>query len=332
MASAAIGTTSILTPRADFAISTRRRLKNHLWWVLCGLGLALLVIPVVWILVGVIGKGVSVFHWSELTTTTQGIGLSNTIVGTLVIMVGVAIVAGLVGMSGGIYLAEFASPNAFSTILRSASEVLSGIPSIVFGYCGYLALVVGLHWGYCLLPAVIVVSMLVVPYVMKATELSLNQVPLAYREGAEGLGMSKVYLLRRVILRAALPGILTGIIIALAISVGETAPLLYTAGFTNAYPSFALIHNHPVGYLTYAVYSFIEVPQQSIVNLAYVAALLLVVLVMILILASRVIVRVSQKYAPNRAMGRPSRGERRAAREHAAGMVTASLAEGHSRQ
>lgn len=331
MGAATLGSGTYGSSTHDFSISTIRRVRNHLWWALCGLGLLLVVAPVVWILIGVLGKAVSVWHWSDLTTTTQGIGVSNAIVGTLVIMVGVAIVAGLIGVAGGIYLAEYASPTFFSTMLRSASEVLAGIPSIVFGYCGYLTLVVGLHWGFSLLPAVIVVAMLVVPYVIKATELSLTQVPLAYREGAEGLGMSKIYLLRRVILRAALPGILTGIIIALAISIGETAPLLYTAGFTNAYPKFALIHQ-PVGYLTYAVYNFIEYPTQSVVNLSYVASLILVVLVLVLILGTRLIVRFTQKYAPNRAVGRPSRAERRAARELAAGQVTTQLAAGHLRQ
>jgi phosphate transport system permease protein len=227
-------------------ISRARRVRSLLWWTLSGLSLALLALPVVWILVGVIAKGVSVWNWGVLVHTTSGVGgygLANAIVGTLMMTVGVAIVAGLVGISGGIYLDEFAGGGKFAAVLRSAGEVLSGIPSIVFGFCGYLTLVIGLRWNFSYLPAVIVLSMLVVPYIAKATELSLNQVLAAYREGAEGLGMSKVYLLRKIVLRSALPGMLTGLIIAPAISVGETAPLLYTAGFPNAFPSFALIGN-----------------------------------------------------------------------------------------
>jgi len=329
--SAAVTTPSGLSPGSvDFSISTVRRVRNYAWWTLCALGLLCVVAPVAWILVGVIGKGISVWHWSVLTTTTQFIGVSNSIVGTLVIMVGVGLVAGVVGVASGIYLAEIARPSIRATLLRSASEVLSGIPSIVFGYCGYLVLVIGLHWGYSLLPAVIVLGMLVVPYVTKATELSLNQVPVAYREGAEGLGMSKTYLLRKVVLRAAIPGILTGIIIALAISVGETAPLLYTAGNTNAYPSVALIH-HPVGYLTYVVFTSLENPNIQIENLSYDAAMILIVIVLLLIGTARLIVRLSQRYAPNRALGRPSRAERRAARELAAGRMTEDIAAGRMR-
>lgn len=318
-------------------ISLRRRVVNRAWWMACGLGLLFLAIPVVWILAGIVGKAASVFHWSVLTHTTSGVGgygLGNAVVGTLVMALGVAIVAGLMGISGGIYLAEFGGPGIASTFLRSASEVLSGIPSIVFGYCGYLTLVIGLGWNLSLLPGVIVLSMLVVPYISKATELALNQVPSAYREGAEGLGMSKPYLLRKIVLRSATPGILTGLIIALAISVGETAPLLYTAGFSNAYPTFALIGNHqnphPIGYLTYAAYQFIEDPDKTIQNLAYDASLLLVVLVLLLIIASRVTVRLSQRYAPNRAMGGPNRQDRRRARELAAGIGTAEASTARS--
>jgi len=146
--------------------------------------------------------------------------------------------------------------------------------------------------------------------------------------------MSKVYLLRKIVLRSALPGILTGLIIALAISVGETAPLLYTAGFTNAFPSWALIgtkqSGNPLGYLTYAAYEFIDstVPAQK--NLAYDAALILVVLVLALVLSARLIVWLSQKYSPNRAVARPNRETRRKTRELAAGRATGELANGRS--
>ena len=219
-------------PSAPPVILRRRRVTNSLWWGICGLGLAFLVAPVVWILSGVFQRGISGWRWNVLWTGPAGLGggLANDILGTLLITFGVAVIAGIVGIGTGIYLSEFCRPSIFSTVLRSASEVLSGIPSIVFGYVGYLALVIGLHWGFSLLSALIVLSMLVVPYIAKSTELALNQVPLAYREGGEALGMVKSYMLRKVVLRSAVPGILTGLVVAIAISIGETAPLLYTAG------------------------------------------------------------------------------------------------------
>jgi phosphate transport system permease protein len=114
-------------------------------------------------------------------------------------------------------------------------------------------------------------------------------------------------------MRAAIPGVLTGIIIALAISVGETAPLLFTAGNSTQYPSFQLI-KHPVGYLTYAAYTYLEAPEHSLQVLAFDAGLILVVMVLALIVISRLIVRLTQKYSPNRSMGSGGRADRQAVR------------------
>jgi phosphate transport system permease protein len=297
--------------RPAVRIDRRRRVFNSAWWVACTLALLLIVAPVVWLIEQVVGNAVSGWQWSVLTNETTGVGggLSNTIVGTVVMIVGVAILAGLVGVGSGIFIAEMC-PKRPAAILRGASEVLAGVPSIVFGYVGYVALVVYFHWGFSLGAALIVLSLLVVPYVAKATELSLSQVPLNYREGTDALGMTRSHALRRIVLRAALPGISTGIILALAISVGETAPLLYTAGFSNDMPSGALTHA-PVAYLTYAVWSFFDESTPGAVALAHDAALILIVLVLALILLARLIVRLTQRHSPDRQVS----GGRRAARK-----------------
>jgi phosphate transport system permease protein len=281
-------------------ISTSRRIRNRSRWLGCGLGLLLLIGPVVWILWGVVSKAVSGWQWSIFThaTTGTGGGLLNEILGTLVFIVGVMLLAGIVGIGCGLYISEMAPPR-IRPVLRSASEVLAGIPSIVLGYVGYVALVIGLGWGYSLYAGVIVLSVLVVPYVAKATELALSQVPLSYREGAEALGMSSSQALRKIVLRSAIPGISTGIIVALAISVGETAPLLYTAGGSIGFPQFALKHQ-PQPYLTYGAYEFWDEPSSALQALSHDAALLLVVLVLLLILIGRLIVRLTQRFAPDR--------------------------------
>jgi phosphate transport system permease protein len=280
-------------------ISTSRRIRNRSRWVACGVALLGLIGPVVWILWGVVAKAASGWRWSIFTgaTTGTGGGLLNEILGTLVFIVGVMILAGVVGIGCGLYISEMAPPR-LRPILRSASEVLAGIPSIVLGYVGYIALVVGLGWGYSLYAGVIVLSVLVVPYVAKATELALSQVPLSYREGAEALGMSSSHALRRIVLRSAIPGISTGIIVALAISVGETAPLLYTAGGSIGFTSFHFSHQ-PQPYLTYGAYEFWDEPSSKLQALSHDAALLLVVLVLLLILLGRVIVRLTQRFAPD---------------------------------
>lgn len=296
-------------------IARGRSLRNAGWWALCAACLVLVVIPVAWILWSVTSKAVAGWHWNVLTNIAggAGIGLSNAIAGTFVLMAGVGVIIAVVGIGSGIYLSEVARPGPVRTVLRGASEVLSGVPSIVFGYVGYLALVVGLHWGYSLLSALIVLSMLVVPYVAKATELALGQVPLAYREGGEALGMSRTHVLRRIVLKAAVPGIATGLILALAISVGETAPLLYTAGWTGSYPSASLIHA-PIGYLTYATFTFYDEPSAAARQLSYDAGFLLVLLVLALILAARLVTRLSQKHSPDRGTRSTGRAGRRATR------------------
>jgi phosphate transport system permease protein len=270
------------------------------------LSLILVVGPALWILIGVVANAAPHWKWSVLTTPTKGTtgGLENAILGTLILMLGVLILAGSVGILAGLHLAEMSKPRrngkAGGRVLRTASDVLAGFPSIVLGYCGYVALVVGLHWGFSLLPAVIILSIMVVPYIAKSTETALQQVATNYREGAEALGMSMGYTLRKIVLKSALPGIVTGVLIALAIAGGETAPLIYTANFTDALPTANLIHSQGFPYLTYPVFTFYNQPSVQAHYLAYDAALLLVVIVLVLLVLSRVIVARTQRHAESR--------------------------------
>ena len=270
------------------------------------LALLLVVGPALWVLIGVVARAVPHWQWSVLTTPTKGTtgGLENAIIGTLVLMAGVLVIAGTTGVLAGIHLAELAKPRRNGKpsggLLRTASDVLSGFPSIVLGYCGYVALVVGLGWGFSLLPAVLILSIMVIPYIAKSTESALRQVPDSYREGAAALGMSMGYSLRKVVLKTALPGIVTGLLIALAIACGETAPLIYTANFTNAIPGASLIHSQGFAYLTYPVYTFYNQPKAEAHYLAYDAALLLVIIVLLLLVISRIIVARTQRHSESR--------------------------------
>jgi phosphate transport system permease protein len=273
-----------------------RSAGNRLGWGSCILAVVLIAAPILSVLWGVISRAVPHWHWSVLTeaTTATGGGLSDEILGTLEIVAGVGILAGVVGILSGVYFSEYAS-GGFGSVLRGASEVLAGVPSIVLGYVGYLALVIALHWKFSLAAALIVLSALTVPYIAKSTESALRQVPTSYREGAEGLGLSPLRTLSRITMKAALPGITTGWLVAMAISVGETAPLLYTAGqFTGDGPTVHLTQV-PVSYLTFMVFNGYNSVFSGQKQLSYDAALILVVIVLLLIVTARFIVSVTQR-------------------------------------
>ena len=279
-----------------------RRVKSVMFRSFTLLALVFVLGPALWLIVGVVVKAVPHWSWGVLTHVPSGNGggLENAILGTLVIMVGVLIIAGTTGVLAGVFLSEFTGVSRKGrergTILRTGIDVLAGFPSIVLGYVGYVALVVGLHWGFSLLAALIILSLMVVPYITKATETALRQVPTSYREGAEALGMRTGYGLRKVVLRTALPGIVTGLLIAESITVGETAPLLYTAGVTNNLPNWHLVH-HPIGYLTYYVWTDWNQPLASLHYISYDASLILLVMVLSLLIVSRLVVARSKRHS-----------------------------------
>jgi phosphate transport system permease protein len=281
-------------------VSVGRKIGNAFFWGLCFAGLAMVIVPTIWLAGGVIVKALPHWHWSVLTTETTVSssgptgGIENAVIGTLIIAAGVIVIGGVISILTGLWLSEFA-PARVRGVLRGGYEVLAGIPSIVLGFIGYLALCVYLHWGFGLAPAVLVLSVITIPYITKATESSLGQVPTSYREGAEALGLPPTWALRKIVLKSALPGIVTGILVALAIAIGETAPLLTTAGWSNSNPALALTHSQ-LGYLPYPIFNFYQFGSQS-VALSYDSALILLVIVLILIIVGRVIIARSRRHA-----------------------------------
>lgn len=279
------------------SVATRRKIVSALFWVACACCLAVVVAPTLWMLIEVVGRALPVFRWGVLVDDTRGNGggLRNAIIGTVVVGIGVMLVGGTVSVLTGIYLSEFACGRTQS-ILRGAYEILSGIPSIVLGYVGYLALVVKFHWGFSLAAGVLTLSVMSIPYIAKATESALSQVPTSYREGAEALGLPLGWTLRKIVLKSAIPGIVTGLLVALALAIGETAPMLYTAGWSNSPPTGKLTDS-PVGYLTYPIWTFYNLPSKTARDLSYDAAFLLIVFVLLLIILGRLITGFARRHA-----------------------------------
>ena len=142
-----------------------------------------------------------------------------------------------VGICGAIYLNEYAKPGKIVSAIEFATETLSGIPSIIFGMFGMVFFVEGLHMGYSLLAGSLTLSLMVLPLITRNTQEALKTVPDSYRQGAIGLGSTKLYMIVKILIPSAMQGIVTGVILAVGRVVGESAVLLFTAGSAKLLPN-----------------------------------------------------------------------------------------------
>jgi phosphate transport system permease protein len=213
-------------------------------------------------------------------------GLSNSIEGTALITGLSSLFAVPIGIFGGVYMAEFNKGGKFSEGLRFAADVLAGVPSIVLGYVGYAIFVIYFGWGFSALAAGIILSIIMFPYIFRTTEIALRKVPENIREGAVALGSTKTIVVNRLLLRFAMPAIMTGVLLSVGIALSETAPILYTASFASYNPT-GLLHS-PLGYLTGLIWFFYQSPLPADVNLAYLATFLLILIVLVLNVVARV--------------------------------------------
>lgn len=173
----------------------------------------------------------------ELTYTSENCSVFPAIVNTLLMILLALLIACPLGIGSAIYLVEYSKKgNRFVKLVRLTTETLTGIPSIVYGLFGMLLFVGALHWGYSLMAGSFTVVIMILPVIMRTTEEALLSVPDSFREGSFGLGAGKLRTVFKIVLPSAIPGILSGIILATGRVVGETAALIYTAGTVAQIP------------------------------------------------------------------------------------------------
>lgn len=265
----------------------RRRMQDWLAWGACGTAFLLLGAATVWILETVLVRGLSALNWGLIVHGTVGTGggLLNAIEGTVLLGFGGIFLAIPPGIAAGVYLAEF-DDGVLAPALRFLADVLVGVPSIVIGYFGYVTMVASLGWGFSVAAGSISLAIIALPYIARASEMAIRQVPRDLRDAARALGANDRRVVLDICLPVAMPGILTGVLLALAIAIGETAPLLYTAGWSNFLWDGKFTHE-PVGYLTYAIWAFITEPFAGAHALAYAAAFLVTMFALLVSVFSR---------------------------------------------
>lgn len=196
------------------------------------------------LLTGMIGyvfyKGIRAVNWQFLTTVSSSlkgtVGILGNIVNTLYIIVLTLLVATPVGIGSAIYLNEYARPGKIVSLIEFTTETLAGIPSIIFGLFGMVFFGEVLGFRYSILTGAFTMTIMVLPLITRNTQEALKTVPDSYRSGALGMGAAKWHMIRTILLPSAMPGIITGVILAVGRIVGESAALLFTAGSGNALP------------------------------------------------------------------------------------------------
>jgi len=271
--------------------NTRRRVFSQIAVMLCASSVILALIPLALILFFVASRGVQSLNWDFFTQLPvpvgeSGGGMANAILGTLMLTGFAALGAVPVGIICGVYLSEYAGTRLASAA-RFAADTLNGVPSIVIGVFVYAIVVLQLR-QFSMFAGSVALGVMMIPIIARTTEELLLLVPQTLREGALALGATRARATFSVVLPAALPGIITGVILALARIAGETAPLLFTA-FNNRYWSTNPLQ--PTASLTVQIFTYASSPYEDWHRQAWAGALVLVSIVLICSLLARTATR-----------------------------------------
>lgn len=221
-------------------IRKKRRTSDMVLYGLIYLSAGIAMAILIGIICYVFYKGIKTINLTFLTTVTSSlkgtVGILGNIVNTLYIIVLTLLIATPLGVGSAIYLNEYAKPGKLVKAIEFTTETLSGIPSIIFGLFGMVFFGTTLGLKTSILTGALTLTIMILPLITRNTQEALKTVPESYRSGALGMGATKWYMIRTVLLPSAMPGILTGIILAIGRIVGESAALLFTAGSGRALP------------------------------------------------------------------------------------------------
>ena len=276
---------------------TKKKCKpgEVLLYGLIGLCALIAVAILIFIIVYVVTKGIRSVTPQFLTTVTSvrkgTVGIAGNIVNTLLIILVTMLIATPIGVGAAIYLNEYAKPGKLVSMIEFTTEVLSGIPSIIFGLFGMMFFVETLNLGYSILSGSFTLILMVLPLITRNTQEALKTVPDGYRNGAIGLGAGKWYMIRTILIPSAMPGIITGVILAIGRIVGESAALLFTAGSAKLLPKgmMGIFEKLTQSGGTLTIQLYLSATSEGDFNTAFGIAVVLLVIVLIINILTKVL-------------------------------------------
>jgi phosphate transport system permease protein len=279
-------------------VPARRRRTDQVMRAVLALGTLVALVPLVLVVYYLLEQGLGALSWDFFTTDPTGRflgdpgGIRSAIIGTALIVGLATLIAVPVGVGVALYLVEYGQQRRFANVVRYFVDVMTGVPSVVFGLFVYLVLVLGGIGGtFAGWKGSVALALLMLPVVTRSSEVVLNLVPSSLREAALALGAPRWRVVLRVVLPTAVPGIVTGAMLAVARGAGETAPLLFTAFAVNTatWDLGQQMNSMPI-----QIFNDVSQAQTNIVQRAWGAALTLVAMILVLTLIARLIQRRSR--------------------------------------
>ncbi|SDO11657.1 phosphate ABC transporter permease PstA [Acetanaerobacterium elongatum] len=266
-------------------LGRRPRVSDRVLKALIFLSAGITVLLLAGILIYILVRGFPNLSWEFLSTAPSTLkkrfGILPSIINTLYMIVITLVISTPIGVGAAIYLTEYAKQGRFIRLIEFTIETLAGIPSIIYGLFGAIFFGTLLQLGYSILSGAFTLTIMVLPLIIRTTEEALKTVPASYREGALGMGATKWYMIRTVILPSSLPGIITAVILSIGRIVGESAALLYTAGSVTNLPANWLTHPASSG-ATLTVQMYFAVSEGRYIEQGFGIALVLMVIVLLI--------------------------------------------------